>query len=42
MTRLDFKPCLASPGVWMGPVIKSDDEHVLVYAEDPLVTSDNA
>ena len=46
MSHLNFKPFFPDPDVWMKPEIKSDGsghyEHVLLYADDALVVSDNS
>ena len=46
MSRLNFKPCLNDPDVWMRPTIKSDgNEHyecVLFHTDDVSVASENA
>ena len=46
MEFLNFKSCLADPGIWMRPAIKSDGntyyEYILLYVDDALVVSENA
>ena len=46
MEFLNFKSCLADPGVWMRQAIKSDGntyyEYILLYVDDTLVVSENA
>ena len=46
MLRLNFKPLLANPDVWMCPATKSDGnghyEYGMLYAEDALVVSENS